>query len=343
MSVRRALARATTPALAGLAASGLVISGVAGALPSAQAAPAHLHKTGTVAIGAASSSFSFDFSEAPNGAVYYSRGKRVYVVNGTSAPSLRLTASGNVLAVTANSTELFVDIGRTVTAYQRSTGKKLRQWTLRSLEFPTSAALYAVGSTVWAWTDPATDTSGFEFANVDRFTTSSAAVHLVSKSNAYPADMAADSAGLYFERIRANDTNGYLVHVTPAGSAHRVTNVNINAPLALAGGRVELLAVHAYGHTYLDSYGPATLARKSSKRVSGNDRDVAGTGAGLLVLDVPCAAASCPSASVIQASASTGGTVSALTVPGAQALVPGSSAVVVTDKAGKLFLVRLAG
>ena len=200
MSVKGALARATTPALAGLAVSGLVVSGIAGAVPSAQAATANLHKTGTVSIGPATISFSYDFSEAHNGAVYYSRGKKVYVVNGISAPSVQLTAGGNVLAVAASSKELFVDVGRTVTAYQRSNRKKLRQWTLLSSKPPTSAGLYAVGSTVWAWTDPSTDKSGFQFASVDRFTTSSVAVHAVSTANVYPSDVAADPAGRFVIR-----------------------------------------------------------------------------------------------------------------------------------------------
>ncbi len=343
MSVKRALARATTPALAGLAICGLVVSGTAGVLPSAQAATAHLHKTGTVSIGPATISFNFDFSEAPNGAVYYSRGKKVYVVNGTSTPSVQLTASGNVLAVAANSTELFVDVGRTVTGYQRSNRKKLRQWTLLSSKTPTSAGLYAVGSTVWAWTDWTTDKTGFQFANVDRFTTSSAKVHAVSTANVYPSDVAADSAGLYYEQVRSNGFNGYVVHVTPSGSPHRVTDVNIDAPLALAGGRVELLAGHSNGHLYLDSYSASTLAHKFSKRVSDNDRDIAGTGAGLIVAELPCASVTCASTKVIQVNATTGAMGSALAVPDALTLVPGPSAVVITDKAGKLYLVRLAG
>ena len=343
MSVKGALTRATTPALAGLAVSGLIVSGIAGALSSAQAGTAHLHETGTVSIGPATLSFNDDFSEAPNGAVYYSRGKKVYVVNGTSAPSVQLTASGTVLAVAANSKDLFVDVSRTVTAYQRSNRKKLRQWTLLSSRTPTSAGLYAVGGTVWAWTDWTTDKTGFQFANVDRFTTSSAAVHAVSTANVYPSDVAADPAGLYYEQVRSNGFNGYLVHVTPSGSAHRVTDVNINAPLTLAGGRVELLAGHPNGHLYLDSFSAATLALKFSKRVSDNDRDIAGTGVGLVVADLPCASVTCASAKVIQVNATTGAMGSALAIPDALTLVPGPSAVVITDKAGKLYLVRLAG
>ncbi len=340
---RRVLATASRPALAGLAISGLVGSGIAGTLPSAEAATAHLHKTGSVSIGAVAPSFNFDFSEAPNGAVYYSRGKNVYVVNGTSAPSRVVTASGNVLAVAANSTELFVDVSRTVTAYQRSNGKKLRHWMLPSPKTPTSAGLYAVGGTVWAWTDWSTDKTGFQYANVDRFTTSSTAVHAVSTANAYPADMAADSAGLYYQRVGSNGTKSYLVHVKPSGSSKRVTDVNINAPLALAGGRVELLAVHHNGRTYLDSYSASSLALRFSKRLSANDRDIAGTGAGLLLLNLPCIAVSCPSASVSQIKTSSGATNATLTVPDAQQLVPGKSGVVVTEKGGKVTLVRLAG
>ena len=343
MLARRRLASAVLPAVAGLVMAGL------GALPSAQAAAAgparvaaHLHTTGTVSLGKPGKLFNFEFSEGPNGAVYYSQGSAVYVVKGTSSPALFVHASGNVLAVTANSTEVFAEVGRTVTGYSLSGAKVLRHWKLASKPPLTSAGLYAVGGTVWSWTDWATDFSGFEFANVNEFSTSSSTVHRISTANAYPADMFANSAGLYYEAARKNGTNGYLVHVTPSLVPHRTTDVNLDAPLALAGGRVDLLAVHGNGHSYLDSYSAASLVRKFSKRVSDSDRDIAGTGAGLLLLTEPCQVAVCSSAKVSQLSPASGTPTATITVPDALILVPGPSAAVITVTKGKLYLVRLA-
>src|ERR1700683_5863194 len=80
-------------------------SGLSGVLPSAQAAAHALHTTGSVYLGEGSNSISYDFAEAPNGAVFYSRGADVYVVKGTSAPALAVQAGGRVVALAANSGE----------------------------------------------------------------------------------------------------------------------------------------------------------------------------------------------------------------------------------------------
>ena len=338
--LRRGLATAAVSAtgLAVLAGAVLASGGPAAAQATARAAsaarPASLHTTGpSVALGALGSSFNYNFSEAPNGSVYYSRGSTVYVVQGTSAPVIVLHASGHVFAVAANKTELFVDVGRKVTGYKLSNLTPLRRWTLNTTYKPTSAGLYAVGGTVWAWTDWATDGSGFEYANVSRFKTSSGTVHLVGSNNADPADMAANSAGLYYEQVIG--TRDRLTHVRPSGSVHRVSDVNLDAPLALAGGRVTLLAFHGNSHAYLDSYGAATLVRKFSKRVSTNDIDIAGTGAGLLMLSL--------SGKISQLNTANGATRSSVIVPDAATLVPGPSAAVVVVTGGNFFLVRLAG
>ncbi len=338
---RRGLAAAavSATALSVLAGAVLASAGPAAAQAAAPAAsaarPASLHITGpSVALGALGSSFNYNFSEAPDGSVYYSRGSTVYVVQGTSAPVIVLHASGHVFAVAANKTELFVDVGRKVTGYKLSNGVAgvaLRHWFLYTTNKTTSAGLYVVGSTVWAWTDWATDGSGFEYADVSRFKTSSGTVHKVS-NNAYPADMAANSSGLYFQQATGL---GRLTHVTPSGAVHRVRDINLDGPLALAGGRVELLAFHRNSHAYLDSYGAATLARKFSKRVSTNDIDIAGTGAGLLMLSL--------SGKISQLNTANGATRSSVIVLDAATLVAGPSAAVLVVTGGNFFLVRLAG
>jgi len=332
MSVTNLLRRGL--AAAAISATGLaVLAGPAAAQAVPGARPAGLHTSGPeVPLGALGSSFNYNFSEAPNGSVYYASGSTVYVVHGTSAPAVVLHAGGKVLAVAANSTELFVEVRRTVTGYELSNGMTLRHWTLATTNKPTSAGLYAVGSTVWAWTDWATDMSGFEYANVSRFTTSSGRVHRVSANDAYPADMSADPAGLYYQQAIGV---GRLTHVTSAGSVHRVRDVNLDAPLALASGRVYLLASHLNGHLYLDGYSASTLARKFSRRVSDQDVDIAGTGAGLLLLN--------RSGKISQLNASNGSTRSSVTVANAVTLLPGPSAAVVVVTGGNFFLVRLAG
>jgi len=346
MSMPNVLRAARKPA-AIAAIVGLAGSGLSGALPSAQAAAHALRTTGTVYLSEGSNSISYDFAEAPNGAVFYSRGADVYVVKGTSAPALVVQAGGKVLALAANSAELFVDVGKTVTAYHLPGAIKVQQWTLSSPLPVTSAGLYAVGSTVWAWTDWSTDESGLEYANVSRFTASSAGVHLISANIAYPDFLAADASGLYYQAIRSDGTNGYLVHVAPSGSSARITDADIDGPLALAGGRVELLVPH-YGssgsvNNYLDSYNGRSLAHAYSRHVSGADLGIAGTGVGLLVLAASCKSLICSSATVSELSTGTGATLSTLTVPYALDLVAGPSAVVITYRSGKYYLVRLAG
>ncbi len=341
MSMRNVVRSARRP-LVIVVMAGLALSGLGGGLPSALAATRGLHTTASVSLGRGSIG---QYAEAPDGAVYYSRGSKVYVVHGTSAPTLAVQAGGTVLALAANSSELFVDVGRTVTGYGLPGGASLQHWTLSSPFAVTSAGLFAVGGTVWAWTDWATDASGLEYANVSRFTPSSATVHQVSAGVAYPIYLAADSAGLYYQAVRSDGANGYLVHVTPSGSSRRATDANIDGPLALAGGRVELL-VPNYGSQvsyYVDGYSATSLARVFSRHVSGADVDLAGTGAGLLVLAASCSSRVCSSATVSQLSTTTGATISTVAVPYALDLLAGPSAAAITDNSGSYYLVRLAG
>jgi hypothetical protein len=334
--LRKGLPATALPVVAGLAAVGLAIAPAALAVSAAPAgaASAGLHVTGKVDLGRLGSGFNYVLTEAPDGNVYYSGGSVVYLVKGDHAPVAALRASAPVLAIAANSSDLFVDVGNKVSAYALSNGRRLGTWTLPSIARVTSAGLYTAGTTVWAFTDWATDQSGFEYANVDRFSLSSPAVHHVTVNNAYPADMAADSAGLYYEGIAG--TGSYLFRALPSGSPRRHADVNIDAPLALAAGSVYLLAIHEDqgGNTYLDAFRGSTLGSVFSKRVSSSDTDIAGTGIGLLLLGA---------GKVSLLDTSNGQAASVLSVPGAVSLVPGPSAAVVTLRHSTTYLVRLAG
>ena len=337
MSVKNLLRRAAAPTTAGLAAAGLLAAGApAQAAPAAPAAPAALHVTGTVSLGAVNSKFTYQFSEAPNGTVYYFKGRVVYAVAGTKKPATVLHAGSNVLAVAANKTEFFVQTGRTVRAYSVAGHHLIRTWALpKSLGPLTSAGLYAVGNTLWSWTDWATDMSGFEFANVSRIVTSSPAVHVVSKNIADPADMAADSGGLYYEAINSHGTTGYLIRVSPSGHVTRRTDKNIDVPLALAGGRVFLLAFHQpSGKQFLDAFRGSNLHGVFSKQKSTQVYDIAGTGAGLLMLQP---------GKISRLSAGTGAVTGTLSLAHVVTLVPGPSGAVITFSGGVASLHRLAG
>jgi hypothetical protein len=334
--LRRGLPAATLPVVAGLAAVSLAIAPAAQAVSTApvQATSAGLHVTGKVDLGRLGTDFSNVLSEAPDGNVYYSKGSVVYLVKGDHAPVTALRASGRVLAVAANSSDLFVDVGNKVSAYALSNGHRLRTWTLPSIATVTSAGLYLVGTTVWTFTDWATDQSGFEYANIDRLSLSSPTVHRVSANNAYPADMAANSAGLYYEGIAG--TGNYLFRALGSGSPRRHADVDIDAPLALAAGSVYLLGIHDNqgDNTYLDAFRGSTLGPVFSKRVSNSDTDIAGTGIGLLLLGA---------GKVSLLDTGNGHADSVLSVPGAVILVPGPSAAVVTVSHSTTYLLRLAG
>jgi hypothetical protein len=341
----RALLAATALALAGLAATTAGAQAGTAATTAATAAgttagPA-LHGT-RIALGATSGLYGNAFTEAPNGAKFFSRGAVVYVVEGSRAPVIALHAGGAVLALGANNDGVFVLTGLRVTEYSRATGRQLRHWTLTSLATPiTSAGLDVVGSTVWAWTDWATDGSGFEYAQVDRMTTASPAVHVVDK-DAFPGDISADAAGLYFETVHGVTDD--LAHASPTTSAVQYRKAPVDAPLALAAGRVDLLE---FGSSAADvlSYNAGTLALVSSKRVPQKDDSIAGTGLGLLVLARPCSGFPCSSATVGRLNTATGGTSGALSVPGAYQLLNGPAVIEATNVRGSrayLFLVRIS-
>jgi hypothetical protein len=328
-----------------LAATALAVAGLVAAVPGAQAAartpvtpatPAlHGHP---ISLGTTSNVFGNAFTQAPNGAVFFSRGAVVYVVEGNKAPGVALHVGGTVLALAATDSDLFVETGLRVTEYGRSNGAQLRHWTLTSPVTPvTSAGLYVVGGTVWTWTDWATDESGFQYAQVSRIHTSSSAVHVVDES-AMPADMSADSAGLYFETVHG--TNSYLARANPATSVVLLRKAQVDAPLALANGRVDEL-VFGVSSERIVSYNASTLALISSKTVPEKDAAIEGTGLGLLVL------AQGSSASVAVLNTSTGGASGALLTPGAYQLLNGPSAAVIeaSDVHGThadLFLVRIS-
>jgi hypothetical protein len=345
MSVTR-LGRARLATAVIPAAAGLMLASAGLALPAAQAAvaphAAGLHVTGRVNLTGSASLYKDSFAEAPNGSVYYAVGRKVWVVNGTHAPALVTAERDPVIALAVNSTDFFMQVGLNVYEYGRRSEAYVRGWKLPG-SAPTSAGLIAVGGTVWSWTDSATDESGFQYANVNKISTSSSAVKVIGKLDAYPGDMAADSAGLYFETVNGS-AKGYLDHASTSGKVNRRPEVNLDAPVALAGGRIDLLSVHfSNSRTYADSYRASTLRRVSSVPVSGEYRDIAGTSAGLLVVKEPCDGLTCLNASVGALNPATGKVSGAVHIRHAWTLILGPAPAVLAVSGGRIYLVRLGG
>jgi len=333
MSVRaaenRRVAAAAVPAVAGLLTFG------AAALPAAQAAQQAtasaqaptLHVTATIALGSTSKFSKVMFTEAPDRTVFFSKGSVVYVQKNGSAPRVRMHVGRPVIALAANSADLFVQTGRTVIEYSRSGGAKIRHWLLTSPRTPIAfARLIVVGRTLWSQTETGSESTGFPLASccVSRIRTTSSAVHVVSrKANFWQP--AANSGGLYFDNVPRPFSQS-LVHVSPDGTIHHHAAMPFG-PMAISGGRLDVL--FAEPRRSLDSYGLTSLVRLSSARVSKHDSGIAGTGLGLLVLHDGCSQLTCASATVSKLAIS-GAVSGTLTVPNARVLLSGPQGVVVT-------------
>ncbi len=334
--------------ITGTLVAGLVLaaSGIAwaGQPPSASASrgttrPAALHVAGA-AVVLPHATLTSAFTQAPDGAVYYSAGRRIYLAG---APGAKVVARGTVLALGATTAGLFAAVGKTVTEYRRTTGAKMAAWTLpASYRKVAWAGLYPAGSRVWAITDDNCDTCGLEYGNVYWFSTSAAVVHRVSTQTAYPDFAAATRSGLYYQA--STSAGSFLVLARPDGAARRTANSYLFGPLAVSGRTVALLLHHFGKHSgqYLYGYLSTSLERIFTRHVPGSERDIAGTGAGLLALLASCASYSCPTAKVSQLAAATGATISTVAVPDALSLLAGPSAVVLTYAAGTFRLERLA-
>lgn len=335
---RAGIALAVLPALTGLVVAGAGVAAAAEHQPARTVSPA-LVQDARIELFTTASIFKNVFTEAPNGNVFYSRGSVVYVVVRNTAPAVAEHAGGQVIALAANRADLFVQTGLTVTAYSRSTGAAVRHWTLTSPVTPiTSAGLLAVGNTVWSWTDWATDESGFEYAKLSTFSATSAAVHTVD-SMMYPGDWAAGTSGLYYEDVRGAGNVNHLAHVTPGGTLTTRAQPNADAPMALSGGRVDVLSFHN-GHQNIDTYATTTLARLSTAHAANDDRAIAGTTAGLIALFQGCDELACLNATVSNLAVN-GNSSGALTVPRAFELLAGPSAGVIEVVNRHVFLVRV--
>ena len=201
-------------------------------------------------------------AEAPNGAVFVSTGSVIYVVDGDGPPEIAEHVGAHVIAMAANTTDLYVETGLTVTDYNRQTGDQVRTWALPVPSKypcphcrPAQAGLLAEPGVVWSWTDYATGSNGFVPATLSRM--GAFGVKLVDVL-AYPAFMVADPGGLYYE---ADTSEGQLAHVTASGvRTLSPWPFDMDSPISLADSALVAETVREPGGEVVwQTWAPSTL------------------------------------------------------------------------------------
>ena len=340
------LAVAWLPALAPGRAGAAVRSGqttLLGAGPARQLASAGVQPgfTGQVKLGKASAIPDWPgapITQAGNGSVYFVEGLTVYEVKGVTAPVPVLHASGTVLAVAADSSDLYVEIGQKIDDYSLARKTLSRSWTLPSIvKRVTQAGLLLGPGVIWAWSDWATDESGFEYASIVEIPATGQTLRVIADNDADPVYMAADASGLYYESVNTKATSHltYLVHVRANGvkMPSKPLDIETFSPLALGPGYVAVFGTEGAQNTpYLDTYSSTTLAELASPKLSFTAADAVGTPQGLLAVDGNV---------VAFVNQLTGALGTGTLVPGTWKLLYGNGASAIASYQGTDYLVRL--
>lgn len=230
-------------------------------------------------------------TQAGDGSVYFVEGRTVYKVKGVTAPVAVLNAPGTVLAVAADSSDLYVEIGQRIDDYSLAHKTLSRSWTLPSIvKRVTQAGLLLGPGIIWAWSDWGTDESGFEYASIVEIPATGRTLRVVADNDADPVYMAADASGLYYEFVNTKATSQltYLVHVRANGAktTSKALDIETFSPLALGPGYVAVFGTGGAQNTpYVGTYSSTTLAKLASPKLSFTAADAVGTPEGLLAID----------------------------------------------------------
>jgi hypothetical protein len=280
------------------------------------------------------------FAQAPNDTVYFSSGSVVKAVKGNAAPVVVEHAAGKVLALAATNSDLYVEVGSTITEYTLPGMAVHKTWSWPNPEaMPTTAGLFAEPKALWVWTDWATDQSGFEYALAIEIPAGGYLKFLDAR--AFPGDMAANSTGLYYETLVGS--KDYLAHLANNGTRTlSAPTKDSDAPLALSGGDLAVFAIKGASVPYVDEFSTSTLSKLHSSHLSKMTTAVVGTTGGVLAIEFPCSGWVCPSSRVVQVNPATGAETGGVVVPDAEHLLFGSHPSVVADTSGKGYLVRLS-
>jgi hypothetical protein len=283
------------------------------------------------------------FAEGPDGAVFYSSGHVIYVVDGDGPAAVALHTDATVLGLAAGPTDLYVATTTALVSYSRATGNQVGSWPLTgSPATPTSAGVVlGDDGTAWVWTDWATDESGYEYATLYVIPPGASQASVISRQ-VDPGTLVANGSDAYFAQPNQSTAGSTVVEWVPsAADPPGVDVAGASAPpLSLAAFNQGQLVLESASELYSYSpaqgvSGPARVSLVHTPAVA----TITGTGAGLLLLT--CSTTT-TCATLIRIDQSTGATESTLDIPGALPLLLGPYPAVVVVESGQEHLIRLA-
>jgi hypothetical protein len=265
--------------------------------------------TGALAIAAtlpiagafASSQSSPIAAQGPDGAVFVAGAPSaavqvIWVVDGTRPAAIAEHVAGPVTALAADAANLYVGVGRTVSAYSRTTGNLVRSWSSAAAPGGVSQLVVA-GSRVWAlFTVPdqnGQSQTGVAGAVIEINPAAGPIVRTVTGiTGAF--GVAAGNAGIYYVTAAGSQ----LVEQTNSGqTVTKPTNQQVNLELsgpsaiqaiAVTGGRV--LLEHDAGQgldAVLDAYDATTLAGPTQETGFSASEQLLATPSGIFVVGNP--------------------------------------------------------
>jgi hypothetical protein len=239
-------------------------------------------------------------AQGPDGAVFVAGAavspQIIWVVDGARPAAIAEHVTGPVTALAVDAVNLYVGVGRTVSAFSRTTGSLVRSWTSSAAPGGVSQLVVA-GTRIWALytvPDPNGESqTGVAGSLVELNPASASAVRTVTGiTGAF--GVAAGAAGVYYVTAAGSQ----LVEQTDAGQAitkptNQQVNLELSGPSAIQAIAVEngrVLLEHDAGQgldAVLDAYDATTLAGPSNETEFSANEQLVAMPSGLYVVGNP--------------------------------------------------------
>jgi hypothetical protein len=232
-------------------------------------------------------------AQAPDGAVFVAgvgSPQVIWVVDGAQPAAVAEHVTGPVTALAADAANLYVGVAQSVTAYSRTTGELVRQWTPSPVHGPITQLVVA-GDRVWGlFRQPGGDQPSPTGDLVEIDPTADSPVALVSGLTD-TFSLAAGTAGVYYVTKQSSEiverTNTGRVVSAPT---HQAVNLELSGPSAIQAvavddGRVVLQHDAGQGlDAVLNTYDATTLAGPSADADFSANEDFVVTPSGIFVI-----------------------------------------------------------
>jgi hypothetical protein len=241
----------------------------------------------------ASAETGLTLAQGPDGALFVAgpvaSPQIIWVVDGVRPAGIAEHVKGPVTALAADTANLYVGVGQSVTAYSRTTGNVVRTW---NTGLPgTLTQLVVAGTRVWGLSTQSDDNSaGAPDGLIELDPASSSPVRSVT-GFADTFSIAAGPSGVYYVTKQSNE----LVEQTNAGATitaptNQQVNLQLSGPsaiqaVAVLGGQVILQHDAGQGlDAQLNTYDATTLVGPTAQTNFSADEPLALTSSGLFVV-----------------------------------------------------------